>query len=526
MKQILHIFAKDARHLWVEILISVGLTTALVFTAHHRWLPGMAGYEVTVSFSPRAAGALLPSLLTVLIPLSWWILISPAIHEERLVGDRQFWLTRPYEWKSLLAAKLLFIGVFIYVPLFVCQCLVLARAGFNPLSCLPGVAYNLVCITAVLILPLVALAAITRNFARMTLVILGVLVCLVAISALTSMFPAANIASPFADNISLALVLCACVLVIGVQYAVRRTTYSWLAVGITLVAVATLACAAPDQGLMNGRYPVAAQSAGLELTYPSDAATGPVASVARGAHDVAINVPIQVSGIAPGSLMIPEDLQVTLEALDGARWTSFWQPIYRDKFFPGGKTARASFAMPRSVYVRMKGGPLTAHIVLALERAIEGQTISVSMPLTEFQVPGFGICTPQKGFFYKPDQIGGIGCRSALRQPPLTFVKVLWTDNDCGTASEQRRNVQGEAWVGALDRPPADFAISPVWNEGIGFTNSAPDYHFDQPRHMCPGSPASFTLYQAAGRMHASLDIQHLVLPELTTGQVVVIDHN
>jgi hypothetical protein len=37
-----------------------------------------------------------------------------VIHAEALVGDRRFWLTRPYEWKKLLGAKALFLLVFLY----------------------------------------------------------------------------------------------------------------------------------------------------------------------------------------------------------------------------------------------------------------------------------------------------------------------------------------------------------------------------------------------------------------------------
>jgi hypothetical protein len=38
------------------------------------------------------------------------ILAIAAVHEDRLTGDRQFWVTRPYLWKSLLLAKALFRG--------------------------------------------------------------------------------------------------------------------------------------------------------------------------------------------------------------------------------------------------------------------------------------------------------------------------------------------------------------------------------------------------------------------------------
>jgi hypothetical protein len=39
--------------------------------------------------------------LSVLLAISWVMLVMRAVHAEGLVGDRQFWLTRPYEWKSV-----------------------------------------------------------------------------------------------------------------------------------------------------------------------------------------------------------------------------------------------------------------------------------------------------------------------------------------------------------------------------------------------------------------------------------------
>jgi hypothetical protein len=286
--------------------------------------------------------------------------------------------------------------------------------------------------------------------------------------------------------------------------------------------VAVLACAAPDQALMNRRYP-AEQAPGMEFTYRNAPGTEPVASVAQGPQDVVINIPMHVSGIAAGSMMIPEAIRVTLEAPDGIHWTSFWQPIYLDKFLPGERTVRASFAMPRSIYEKLKPMPLHVHITLALIRARRGETTTVSMPSNDFQIPGFGICTPLTGFFDKPDEIGGIVCRAALRRPPLTYVQVVWSYDDCHVAVEERHNVQGDAWAGSLDRPAAEFAIAPVWSQPIDLTNRDPGYQFNEPRHICPGTPASFTIYQPAGRLQTALDIPNFVLPELSRGQVRVM---
>jgi hypothetical protein len=387
---------------------------------------------------------------------------------------------------------------------------------------LPGLFYDLFLITAIVILPLVALAAVTRDFARMTLAILGVLVCLILISWLVSAFPGAGISTPFGDSLSLFLVICGCLFVVGLQYAARKTRSSWIILAVTLGIVAVVACAAPDQALMDRRYP-AEQAPGVEFTYRNDPGSEPAASVAQGPQDVVINVPVHVSGIAAGSMMIPEAIRVTLEAADGTHWTSFWQPIYIDKLFPGERTARASFALPRPQYEKLKPMPLHAHITLAFVRARQRETTTISLPLDDFQVPGFGICAPQTGFYYKAYEIGGILCRAALRQPPLTFVRVNWSYDDCHAPIEARRNIDGEAWVGSLDRPPAEFAIAPIWSDGIGFTNQDAGYRSNEPRHICPGTPATFISYQAAGRTQATLDISGLVLPELSQGQVRVM---
>ena len=52
-------------------------------------------------------------LLSLAQPLACWTLLIAAIHEECLPGDRQYWLTRPFTWKSLLLEKLMFTAVFV-----------------------------------------------------------------------------------------------------------------------------------------------------------------------------------------------------------------------------------------------------------------------------------------------------------------------------------------------------------------------------------------------------------------------------
>jgi len=61
----------------------------------------------------------------LLQPLACWLLVVSVIHGETLVGHQQYWLTRPYSRKHLMAAKCLFLVAFVNLPLFVYQFVIL-----------------------------------------------------------------------------------------------------------------------------------------------------------------------------------------------------------------------------------------------------------------------------------------------------------------------------------------------------------------------------------------------------------------
>jgi len=87
MKRILGIFRKDVRHLWPQALLFwavLGIPAAM----HHlvNWLSA-------------------DRMALLLQPLACWLLVVSVIHGETLVGHQQYWLTRPYSRKHLMAAK-------------------------------------------------------------------------------------------------------------------------------------------------------------------------------------------------------------------------------------------------------------------------------------------------------------------------------------------------------------------------------------------------------------------------------------
>src|SRR6266536_3025901 len=105
MRQALHIFGKDVRYLWREICLVLGL--AAIFAWTNPWW------------------------MTILLLAAMSYLIARLIHAEAIPGDRQFWITRPYRWKSLLAAKLLFMLTFVNLPILLAQFGIVAAGGFS-----------------------------------------------------------------------------------------------------------------------------------------------------------------------------------------------------------------------------------------------------------------------------------------------------------------------------------------------------------------------------------------------------------
>src|SRR5208283_6127454 len=100
MRHALAIFRKDVRHLWPAIAIVLAIELLL------GW----------ASFSPRAGLAGLRQGPDSIAALGWWYLIVSVIQQEAVPGNRQYWLTRPFSRWDLLAAKLMFILVFLCLP--------------------------------------------------------------------------------------------------------------------------------------------------------------------------------------------------------------------------------------------------------------------------------------------------------------------------------------------------------------------------------------------------------------------------
>lgn len=511
MKQILHIFAKDVRRFWPEILASLALVAAFIVLHSYIWAASMQYSGGAVSFG-GTLGLLkgLYGFLVVLIPVGWWLLITRTVHEERLVGDTQFWITRPYQWKSLLASKLLFIVAFVYLPLFLAQCVLLAEEGFAPQPHIPELLWNLLMITASVVLPLIALATVTSSFSRMTLTILGALLAIGAVATVTAFATTNQISSPWSDRISLVLEIALCIAAVLLQYGLRKT---WLA-RVLVIAFPVLVCAlafiAPDQLMMSRIYPVAGANSPVQFTHspsvlrPSDSGSMTGSSNRNGNNWYRIRVPLELSGITDGNGIISEGVQATIDAPDGFHWRSKWQP-QSITYLPGDKFGAADIAVPSALYDKYKSTPVTVHLDLALTQIKASRTTNVPLSRQEVHVPEVGICTWTK-------EVGMINCRSAIGVSQLTLIST----GQVGYHSQANQVEPGSYWTGSLAAHSTDFHIAPVQDFAL-ISYRGRDGVGGALRMLDPGTPVTFTQYKEVRRMQTSLTIQNFHFPPQPT---------
>src|SRR5579871_758084 len=166
MKQAIHILHKDLRRLWPAVAIALALQ--LLFT-YFEMQPHRTVFATSInSLSPEA-------LVDLLLPVAWWYLICTLIYQEALPGDRQFWITRPYAWKNLLASKLLLILLFINLPVALADCLILRAQGFSIGAHAAALLWHQIPFSLLLLLPPFVLGSVTRHLGQVFLIVLLIL---------------------------------------------------------------------------------------------------------------------------------------------------------------------------------------------------------------------------------------------------------------------------------------------------------------------------------------------------------------
>jgi hypothetical protein len=440
--------------------------------------------------------------------VSWLVLIIRVIHAESLVGERQFWITRPYLWPQLLGAKALFLAAFIYVPFFLAQCILLRDAGMHPLSHLAGLFFNLLLATGIAVLPMACLAAVTSNFAKTLLALLCLILFAGGVAYLSSILPTSSTTDSFSDVLSFVVAVSVFVAVLIIQYARRWTMLARTLLTALAVTFSVIGLFGPENFTMKASYPVRTDARGPHLAFRKVPAVGSLpTSDSVDSREFTVVFPVAISGIAPDTAMKVEDARVGFTAAGGVRWTSHWQNVFVT-WLPGEPNGTVSLKISRAFYDRMKDQPVTVELSLAVTMLKSGKATRLTLPGNKFEIPGGSVCR----------NIGvwgnDISCLSPMRQPQLMLIATRFTTEDCSAAPPSNDGDLGLGWIGTLDSQPADFGLTSVWESSAWFQRYS-SARSSQRQHLCHGSPMSFAPYTVVSRNQQKIISQPLTLKSL-----------
>jgi hypothetical protein len=508
MSQILHIFRKDVRHHWIEILLCQAALVAYCWNEVRSW-------------SERGfAGDSLAQFIIVLVPLTWSWFLFRVVQDESLVGDRQFWVTRPYEWKKLLAEKVLLLLVFINLPLLIAGAILLAKAGFAPAPFVLGLLWMQLLLLQLPFLPLLALASVTRNLTQGFLTLLAVWLFIVGIVVVPGFFRIAGshyttlaFGSPivvprYSNDIEGLVMMLVCVAAVGLQYARRKTAQSrlWLVGGVFAAVLIAFVSAYAKRN--KDPFPVPTRS-----TIAFHAGLDPVKLLApkvpaEQGEVVPIGIPVTAGGLLPNTLGQIRGMRVVLEGPGGLRWDGRWQGSMQ-LLGPQDSRWRALYQMDYETYQRMKSAPLKAHVSLSVDVFREHEFETISATGGDFAVPRVGRC-----------RVWGMGgymvrCISPLVRPEMVVLRVdpalsTCPDQDTGLARPGYEPIYGLPYSSLPGRRSElpQGGISPVVASIFYF------WEFNDRVQICPGTPLNFSFPQFVENVRSDFEIENVHLDD------------
>lgn len=502
MKQVWHIFKKDVRHHWPEIAITLLLLIPYVRNEVRSW---EYGNDTAYGLGAMFALGFFDGLVGWLIPLTWVVMLVRVIQDESLVGDRQFWVTRPYEWKQLLAAKLLFILIFIDLPVLILQLYLLQKAGFSAHGHLFDLFMMHLSLWLLLMLPVATLASVTSSLAQFALGIVLLVLYLIGASYVSEKLVARTFGST-AETLQGIFALVVLVSVVLVQYSRRETTKSRIALAGLGLVVLLLMFISPYLGDVNRIYP--ALSAGQSP--PVQIALSPEKPKAPGySEDVEVDLRLLPSGVGKDSIVSMENYLVSIENPDGFRWNSGWTRA-GTTLYPETDKMSVRFSVKPKIWDRLKSAPARVSLAFTSATYRDEARRSFVVPEGRFVLPEVGICSAANPY------LRSVHCLAHFRKPSSLLITADMSQSTCPIIQqEENRNKPQEEPTGLARQWESNpDAVQPGISPILTLEISPWNYAFSPygRRGVCPGTPLTFSHPQLENRIQMEVQFDNVRL--------------
>lgn len=391
MRKALLILKKDVRCLRLELAVW------LLLLGVYGWIEAALPARLTL-FG-------LVGIWEVLLLVVAWYLVVAVIHEDRLPGDRQAWLTTPISRRSLFLAKLLFLVIFLNLPLALSQVIGLLANGLAPSDYVRMLIWQQIVCTSLFVAPAAALAAVTASLRQfMTALLAGCgAALLVGLGGATLIqaqdVPWGGVAWVLSVTVAiLALLVTATVLSLAYLRRAIRLARAVLGGGVLLCGLLP----ALDLWPMAFRLqewlslrPNEAANVSLAFDTARKPAAGLNIVVPSSPNPVRVAIPIAIEGIPPGAELVCERVRASVVA-EGVSWDSGWRT--------GARSLRRKgqwweyLEIDRTAFERMRNRDVHLHARAAWTLFGPPSATRIPIPSVNRYIPNVGFCWAMRNF--------------------------------------------------------------------------------------------------------------------------------
>jgi hypothetical protein len=405
VRQALHIFKKDVRYLRWELVASLVLMAIFVYGQIYRDL----------------LRDIRASIFSFLLLGSWAFLCARLIQAEPIPGDRQFWVTRPYNWRSLLGAKLIFMVACIGVPLLAADALILKLDGFSVASHSGGLLWSLLLITAGTLIAFCAFATLTRGLTQWMLAAIVTVGVEYAIASIANEGVWAGV-EWIREYGYVAIMFPVAVVVLLEQYKRRGTIWSIVVMAAGLLGSSLFVNYARTSWALeletrfsNPRVDLSTIRITVQAPEKRDA---PRPDPMGRPQVMVLAIPLDISGLSEGLDLVSDEVTVTVKDDGGGIWRQGRQDSESSYFQHLPKGYRLLVRMDHSPFAKANDRKMDLSIRVYLTMLRDSASRMIRPGERPVEVPGAGRCQN----FAVQQWDSWIVCESPLRAPPNVLV--------------------------------------------------------------------------------------------------------
>ena len=500
MRLIFHIFKKDFRHHWPALLVSFAILTVYVWDQPRHWTvhpPDLPFFSSLLQYLP------------LLLGLAWAFLLIRIVQGESLVGDRQFWLTRPYKWHTLLSAKLLAALLLVHLPLFLAQLLLLKLAFYPLFASVPGLLQIQLMLLVILTLPALVVACSTRTIGQASLVVLGLFLALFGIASLMLVFPSLQFSPDNFDDLMAIITLVGAVSVVLIQFAFRKTRISWCIIAACLASYAVLFLLAGNASIQNRGMPLptAAHPLPAKLTFDLNASFQHQPGEQLDSYGLGpqLELPFLLGEIPADSVVQIYGIKLDLDLPSGEHWTSYWHSS-AEILVPGRTRVWPSITIKRAIFDQIRSSSVNARLSLAFNVYRVGASSSIFVMGDSLRLPDDTRCT-------RDQSLSRMRCFSALKSPGALILFADLPNKDCNARTDRDSDPWAAApafYASLSESSTPDFDFTPIQETSVYLTrmHAYEDRAADVP--ICSGTSLVLTRTKFQYTVRTEIDLGNI----------------